>query len=275
MNKRLVLGIIILTVLAIVGLIMPYFSDGDPLVWRSVPRNRPPSFDFWLGTTSQGQDVFWLLTWSLQNSLWLGLSVAFFATLIGVFVGLAAGFIGGRLDLVISFFADALIVIPILPVLILVSAMMQGQMSLQIVAFVLILFNWPYPARQTRSIALSLRERGFIQTARLSGESTTRIIWFQFAPYLRSWSAANFINTVLVATVIESSIAVIGLSSASQATIGTMLYWALEYQAILNERWWWICTPIAAVVLLFVGLFITATGYENRAASVRGKEFAQ
>jgi len=148
-------------------------------------------------------------------------------------------------------------------------------MSLYIVGLILVLFNWPYPARQVRSVALSLRERGFVQTARMSGENVFRIIWWQLAPYLRSWSAANFINTVLVATVIESSIAVIGLSSASQTTIGTMLYWALEYQAILNERWWWIATPIVAVVLLFVGLFITATGYENRSAAIRGKEFAR
>jgi len=245
------------------------------MVWRSVPRNKTPSLEFLLGTTSQGQDIFWLLSLSLQNTLWLGLSVAFFATFIGIFVGLAAGYLGGTIDMCISFLADSLIVIPILPVLILISALMQGQMSLQITGLILVLFNWPYPARQVRSIALSLRERGFVQTAQLSGESLTRIIWYQFAPYLRSWSAANFINTVLVATVIESSIAVIGLSSASQATIGTMLYWALEYQAILNERWWWIGTPIVAVILLFVGLFITATGYENRAATTRGKEFAQ
>lgn len=274
MNTRLTIGLAILTVLAVIGLILPYFAVVDPTLWRSVPRNRQPEWEYLLGTTSQGQDVFWLLSWSLLNTLWLGLIVAFFATLIGVLIGLLAGYLGGPLDLVVSFLADSLIVIPILPVLILISALMQGQMSLQIVALILILFNWPYPARQVRAIALSLRERGFVQTAWLSGESVFRIIWWQFAPYLRSWSVANFINTVLVVTVIESSIAVIGLSSASQATIGTMLYWALEYQAVLNQRWWWIGTPIAAVMLLFVGLFLTATGYEIRSAKTRGKEFA-
>lgn len=275
MNVRLTLGTIILTALLIIGLVLPYFADGDPTIWRSVPRNRPPGLDYLLGTTSQGQDVFWLLAWSLQNTLCLGLLVGFFATLIGVLVGLLAGYLGGVLDTIVSFLTDSLIVIPILPVLILISALLQGQMSLEIVGFILVLFNWPYPARQVRSIALSLRERGFIQTAWQSGENVFRIVWWQFAPYLRSWSAANFINTVLVATVIESSIAVIGLSSSTQATIGTMLYWALEYQAILNERWWWICTPIVAVVLLFVALFITATGYETHSAKMRGREFAR
>ena len=275
MNTRLALGLFILAAVFVLSMIMPFFLDGDPTIWRSVPKNRPPSLEYLLGTTSQGQDVFWLLAWSLRNSVVLGVTVAFFATIIGVFIGLLSGYLGGFLDTVVSFITDSLIVIPILPVLILISALMQGQMSLTIIGLILIVFNWPYPARQVRSIALSLRERGFIQTAWLSGESAYRIVWWQFAPYLRAWSAANFINTVLVATVVESSIAVIGLSSSTQATIGTMLYWALEYQAILNERWWWIATPIVAIMLLFVGLFITATGYENRSARIRGREFAK
>lgn len=275
MNGRLKFGLLILGVFIVLGFGLPPFAPDDPTVWRSVPKNRPPSWEYLLGTTSQGQDVFWLLTWSLQNTLRLGLLVGFFSTLIGVFVGLLSGYRGGLTDRIVPFLADSLIVIPILPVLILISAVMQGRMSLEITGLILVLFNWPYPARQVRSVALSLRERGFIQTAWLSGESINRIVIWQLAPYLRSWSAANFINTVLVAIVIESSIAVIGLSSSNQATIGTMLYWALEFQSILNERWWWICTPIVAVIILFVGLFITSTGYERRSAVMRGREFVR
>ena len=166
MNAQLKFGLVLLGSLIILGFIFPFFSDGDPLVWRSVPRNRPPSFEFLLGTTSLGQDVFWLLTWSLRNTLYLGLFVALFATLIGVFVGLLAGYLGGRLDLLVSFLADSLIVIPILPVLILISALMQGQMSLEIVGLILVLFNWPYPA--TRAPPRS----HFAAAALVGGKST-------------------------------------------------------------------------------------------------------
>lgn len=271
MNARLIIGIIVVCAFVMLGMVLPWFAPSDPTLWQTVPRNRPPSFEYLLGTTSQGQDVFWLLTWSVRNSLWLGIAVAAVATVIGVFVGLFAGYVGGPVDRFVSFIIDATIVIPVLPVMILVSAIMLGQSSLTVIALVLIVFNWPFPARQVRSVALSLRERGFTHTAWMSGESRFRIVVWQFAPYLRAWSMANFVNTVLVATVLETSIAVIGLSSGTQATLGTMLFWALEFQAILAERWWWIGAPVVSIVVLFIGLFFLSSGIEERWARQRGR----
>ena len=271
MNARLAIGTVIIAAFLVLGVVLPGFAPSDPTLWQSVPRNRPPSLEYLLGTTSQGQDVFWLLTWSVRNSLWLGVVVAAAATVIGVFIGLFAGYVGGFLDRAVSLVIDATIVIPVLPVLILVSAIMLGQSSLPVIALVLIVFNWPFPARQVRSVALSLRERGFTHTAWMSGESRLRIVVWQFAPYLRAWSMANFVNTVLVATILETSIAVIGLSSGTQATLGTMLFWALEFQAILAERWWWIGAPVIAIVLLFIGLFFMSSGIEERWARRRGR----
>ena len=76
---------------------------------------------------------------------------------------------------------------------------------------------------------------------------------------------------MLVATILETSVAVIGLSKNDTATLGTMLYWALEYQAILAERWWWIGAPVIAIILLFIGLFLLSSGIEERSALIRGK----
>lgn len=272
---RVIIGGLILSVFVILGGILPGFAPGDPMVWQTVPRNRPPSFEYLLGTTSQGQDVFWLLTWAISNSLWLAIIVAALSTAIGVVVGLLSGYLGGAIDRAISFVIDATIIIPVLPVLILVAAIMLGQTTLWIIALVLVVFNWPFPARQVRSVALSLRERGFAHTAWMSGESTMRIILWQFAPYLRAWSLANFVNTVLVATVLETSIAVIGLSNNEQATLGTMLYWSLEFQAILAERWWWIGAPVISIIVLFIGLFLLSSGIEERSARLRGRLVTQ
>lgn len=271
MNARLILGGIIVSAFFVLGVVLPGFAPDDPTLWQTVPRNRPPSAEFFLGTTSQGQDVFWLLTWSIRDSLWLAIIVATAATAIGVFVGLFAGYVGGIVDRVVSFVIDATIIIPILPVLILVAAITLGQTSLTLIIVVLIVFNWPFPARQVRSVALSLRERGFTHTAWMSGENRVRIVLWQFVPYLRAWSLANFVNTVLVAIVLETSIAVIGLWGGTQTTLGTMLFWALEYQAILSERWWWIGAPVISIILLFVGLFLLSSGIEERWARQRGR----
>lgn len=266
---RLHLGLVILTIIGVVGLVLPWFAPVDPLEWYTAPRNQAPGADHWLGTTSLGQDIFWLLTWAVFNSLLLGAVAAFLATAIGVFLGLAAGYSGGVLDRVLSSFMDATICIPSLPILILLAALFGGQLSLFVTAVALVIFNWPFPARQVRAVALSMREREFINVAWFSGESRSRILTHHIFPYISGWSAANFINTVLVVIATESALAVIGLSSAQQATIGTMIYWALEYQALLAERYVWIGAPVMAIILLFVGLFLVSSGLSMRSSDRR------
>jgi peptide/nickel transport system permease protein len=266
---RLYLGILLVIVFIILGGILPWFAPVDPLKWYTAPRNQVPSWSHLLGTTSLGQDVFWLLTWALRNSLMLGLVVAFFATLIGVFLGLAAGYAGGMLDRVLSFFMDALLCIPTLPILILMAALFGGQLSLNLVGILLIVFNWPYPARQVRAVALTMREREFVNVAWFSGESSVRILMRHIFPYIAAWSAANFINTVLVGISTESALAVIGLSSAQQATLGTMIYWAIQYQALLAHRYVWIGAPVLSIVLMFIGLFLVSSGLSMRSAARR------
>ena len=266
---RLYLGLALLLLCLVLGGILPWFAPGDPLEWYSAPRNQGPSATHLLGTTSLGKDVFWLLTYALRNSLMLGLVVAGLSTLIGVFLGLAAGYAGGWLDRVLSFFMDALLSIPSLPILILMAALFGGQLSLPVVAVLLVIFNWPFPARQVRAVALSMREREFINVAWFSGESGVRILVRHIFPYIAGWSAANFINTVLVGVSTESALAVIGLSSAQQATLGTMIYWAINYQALLGGKYVWIGSPVVAVVLLFIGLFLVSSGMSMRSAARR------
>jgi peptide/nickel transport system permease protein len=263
---RLWLGAAIVALILVLGLVLPWLAPNNPLEWYKSPRNQPASWSYLLGTTNLGQDIFWLLTWALESSLLLGVVAAFFSTLIGVAAGLAAGYNGGWLDRILSFFMDALLCIPSLPVLVLLAALFGGQLSLPIVGLALILFNWPYPARQVRAVALTMREREFINVAWFSGESRLRILARHIFPYIAGWSAANFINTVLVAIATETSLAVIGLSSAQQATLGTMIYWALKYQALLARRYIWVGAPVAAVVLLFVGLFLLSSGLSMRNA---------
>jgi peptide/nickel transport system permease protein len=266
---RLYLGLFILAIVVLVGAILPWFAPSDPLEWYTTPRNQWPSLTYPFGTTSLGQDVFWLLTWALRNSLILGLIVAFFSTVIGVFLGLAAGYAGGLLDRILSFCMDALLCIPTLPILILLAALFGGQLALPIIGVALILFNWPYPARQVRAVALTMREREFVNVAWFSGESGVRILVRHIFPYIAGWSAANFINTVLVGIATESALAVIGLSSAQQATLGTMIYWAIQYQALLAQRYVWIGAPVVAIVLLFIGLFLLSSGLSMRSAERR------
>jgi peptide/nickel transport system permease protein len=261
---RLTLGAAIVGLIFLIGPIAAFFAPEDPRTWQTYPRHLRPELDHLLGTTALGQDTFWLLSWSVRNSLMLGLSVGALATIIGVAVGLLAGYRGGLTDRVLSFVMDALIVIPSLPLLILLSSMTKGQTSLFAVGAVLVLFNWPFPARQIRAVALTLRERDFVNLAWFSGESLPRILWRQMVPYLRGWAVANFINTILVVVAVESSLAFLGLSNDNIPTIGTMIYWALKYQALIAGRWWWLLPPIASIILIFIGFFLVSNAISDR-----------
>jgi len=191
LNGRLKAASVLLLLFIIVGVIMPHFAPYDPRSWNTVPRNLQPSQAHLLGTTSLGQDTFWLLTFAVQNSLFVGVVVAFFATAVGVLAGLIGGFVGGWIDRVLTLLMDVFISVPSLPILILVASLLQGKTSLLTISLVLIVFNWPWPARQVRSIALSMREREFINTARFSGAGTLSIIVREIFPYVLTWSLAN------------------------------------------------------------------------------------
>ena len=97
-HPRLVIGLALVGVFVVLGLVMPPFAGHDPRDWNTFPKNIKPNPAHLLGTTGLGQDVFWLLTYSLRNSLILGVVVGFFATLIGVTLGVFAGLKGGWAD---------------------------------------------------------------------------------------------------------------------------------------------------------------------------------
>ena len=270
-NLQLKLGVFILAIFFILGVIVPLFYSGNPIEWGKYPKNLKPSTAHFFGTTNLGQDTFWVLLKSIQNSFFIGLLVAFFATLIGVFMGMLSGFRGGAFDRVITLLMDTFIVIPLLPILILLGGLLKGRASILSISLVLIMFNWPWPARQVRAMALTLRERDFIDTALFSGESTLKIIIKEIFPFVTSWSLANFINTILVAIRTESGLAVIGMSSNEQATLGTMIYWANQHQAMMAGRWWWICSPVVAITFIFISLFLILSGAQKYSALRRGK----
>ena len=229
MSAQLVAGLIIVTLFLLIGFILPRFAPSDPAVWNRLPRDLSPQAGYPLGTTSLGQSVFWLLATSIGNSLLIGFGVSLMTTIIGVFIGALAGYVGGLLDRVLSIFIDALIAIPTLPILILFGAVFKGKASVVALIVILIAFNWPWPAPAVRAMVLSLRERQFIDVARFSGEGTGKIIVREIIPHLLPWAAANLTNTVLVAISLETGLAVIGVSNLSFPTLGTMIYWVLQY----------------------------------------------
>ncbi len=270
-NGRLKAGLIITFIFLVIGFIVYLFPHEDPFSKNTYPTKLLPNMEHWLGTTSMGQDVLWLLIEAIHNSLFIGLIVATIGTVVGVFVGLLAGFAGGVLDRVLTVITDTFIVIPSLPILILMTSLMKGSSTVIMMALVLALFAWPWPSRQIRAMSLSLKERGFIDTAWFSGEGTIQVIITEILPFALTWSLSNFMNATLSAIASESSLAVLGLSPGNLVSLGNMINWAMERNAVMAGLWHWIIPPIAATVLLFIGLFLLITGYNDYLTMRRGK----
>ena len=248
-NFRLKFGLIVTLIFFIIGFVVYYVPHVNPFTFNTYPNKLGASAEHWLGTTSMGQDVVWLLIEAIHNSLVIGLIVAFLGTVVGVFVGLLSGFAGGLLDRVL----------------------MKGSSTTIVMALVLAMFAWAWPSRQIRSMALSIKERDFIHTAKFSGESTVQIVVTEILPYALTWSLSNFMNATLSAIGSESSLAVLGLSPGNLVSLGNMIQWARSYNAIFNKQYLWIGAPIVATVILFVGLFLLITGYNDYLSMKRGR----
>lgn len=270
LNLRLQLGIAILAVFVIGSFVLPFFSKVDPSLQGTYLKNMPGSGEHLLGTNAMGQDIFWFLVFAIRNSLMLGVTVSLGITLLSTLIGLSAGYIGGWYERLILLVIDAFITIPVFPILIVLSALLQGNTSFLMVGLILVIFGWAWGARTVRSLALSLREREFVSTARFSGAGTFAILAHEIFPYVYSYTVVNFINTILFAINIQAALAVIGFSSVSVPTLGSILFWALNYNALFIGQITWLVAPIVATVLLFLGLFLISTGYNEHFATTRG-----
>lgn len=270
LNPRLALGLAILTVFVLGSIILPFFCPVDPSLQATYLKNLPMSLEHPLGTNAIGQDIFWFLVFAVRNSLTLGVLVGVGVTIIATVVGLSAGYIGGNFERVVMLIVDSFITIPLLPILIILGAVIRGNSSFLTVGFIILIFGWAWGARTIRSMALTLREREFINMARFSGAGTIHVLLREIFPYVSAYMLVAFINTVLFAINIESTLAVIGLSKVEVPTLGSIIFWALNYNALFTGNYVWIVAPIVATILLFLGLFLTSTGFNSAFASKRG-----
>lgn len=269
---RFKIGFIAVAILLILAFIVTLFYTGPDITqFNTFKKDLKPSWEHPLGTTSLGQDTFWMLLLSLKHSIEIGLMVAAIGGVVGVMYGLIAGFVGGGVDRVMMTVADTFIVIPSLPILILMTALLSGSMSIVPMALTLSMFAWAHPSRTVRSMTLTLKERDFIHTARFSGESMVQIVTTEILPHMLTWTLSNFMNAVLVAIGQESSLAVLGLSSSTLPTLGNMIQWARNRNAIMAGRWFWIGSPIVTTIVLFVSLFMLITGYNDYISKKRGR----
>ncbi|MDQ3779823.1 MAG: ABC transporter permease [Chloroflexota bacterium] len=261
-NQKFVLGMVVFLAIAGTALIGSLGIEPAERRTGAVPARQPPSSAAILGTTSLGQSVAVQWTQAVPNSLQVGLIAATIGTAIGAVIGLVSGYFGGIVDATLRVLIDVFLSVPSLLFLILIASLMRGVGVLQM-ALIIGIFAWAGPARAVRSQALSLKERPFVQVARLSGMGDMEIIGRELLPHMMAWLGANFLNAFIAAILAESGLSILGLGPQQEMTLGMMIYWALNYSAIFLNLWWWWLTPVVTLMALFLSLYLVHLGLDE------------
>jgi peptide/nickel transport system permease protein len=262
-NPSLTVGIALLAVLGlfiIVGHLLVDTEDARPL---SVPTLRAPSSEYPFGTDRQGRDLLAVMVAGTPLTLRIG----FIAGFIGVGVGTVLAFIGayyrGLVDTMIRGVADIGLTVPGLLVLIIIAVSIKGTLTVNQMAIVVASLAWLYPTRTIRAQVLSLRQRGYVEVARLSGMSGPGIIFFELMPNLLPYLAATLVNAVSAAILASIGLEVLGLGPIDAPTLGMTLYWVNFNAAMINGWWWWWTAPTVIILAVFLGLFFLTVGLDE------------
>ncbi len=253
-DYRFALGFAVL-VLVLLLAVLTLFSPYDPTRWGLVPRDLGPSWEYPLGTNSKGQDIFWQAAFAVRNSLTIALIAGLVSRVIAVIVGMIAGYKGRIADRVLMFVSDSFLVIPLFLIIVMLAMLVRDRMNLVTLGLLLAIFGWAWDARVIRSQILSLREREFTRTAILSGTGAFRLVLKEYLPFATPLVFSTLINNMSWAIGMEMTLSILGLVNMDIPTLGTMLQWAISYQAMMLGYWSWILTPVVLAVLLFVALY--------------------
>ncbi len=259
-NSLIATGAVTLAVLLLVALFAPFLAPHDP--WHYYQAFLPPSIDHLLGTNDVGQDIFSELVFAGRVSLSVGFLAALIATFIGVSAGTLAGFRRGILDNILMGMTDVALVVPALPLIILISVYIgPGFFN---IALVIGLILWPVMARVVRSRVLSLRESGYVESARALGAGNWWIMTRHVLPNALPIIAAKFVLTLASAMLIEASISFLGLGDPSAKSWGSMLHYAFSRGGFIREMWWWYLPPGLLIGLSIFGLNLINLGFEDK-----------
>ena len=258
----LIPGIIILLILVLPGTIGKPFLDMDLTRLDGARMNLAPTQEYILGTTSEGRDVFTMVIIGAWVTLKIGLIAGCIAVVLGTVFGLIAGYFGGKVDTVISAVVDVGMTIPALAIMILIAASID-KISVTGMAVIVSITAWMQPTRVIRSQMLSMKERNYVQLAKISNVSSMGIIFKEILPNLIPFLAATFVNAVSTAILSSIGLEVLGLGSQTSMSLGMTIYFSIYYSAMYRGIWWWWLPPIIVVVLIFVSLFLISLALDT------------
>ena len=241
-------------------------STGQPL--------QPPSAEYWFGTDESGRDILNLTVHGARISMTIGLMATVITIVIGSMVGIVAGFVGGTVDNLLMRLSDFFLVLPTIVLALILAPIMleiigpQAQVfgirsTLIVIVIVIGLTSWATTARVIRSQVLSLKERMFVDRARVVGSGSGRIMRRHILPNVVNLIVAQSVLTFATAVFTETTLAFIGLGDPTAPSWGQLLNQAQTAGAPGLGAWWYIAPPAIAVVLVVLAFTLVGNALDD------------
>ena len=196
-----------------------------------------PSARHWLGTDFMGRDILSQLLAGARVAFMVGVSAAFMSIVLGTAIGLIAGYMGRFIDTLLMRLADMIMVMPTLLVVLILAALF-GQLNIWTIVLIIALFRWPGVSRVIRAQTLTLKQRPFIEAAKVAGASHMRIIFRHIMPNVLPLAFLYMTFRVTSAIIIEAALAFLGFGDPSTVSWGMMLQWVWKTGHMFNAPYW-------------------------------------
>jgi peptide/nickel transport system permease protein len=260
-NTKLKIGLGVVLFFAVLTIVGPLIAKYGPTDTAG-PVNSPPSAQFWFGTTTFGEDVFSQFVHGLSSTFLVGIVGGGLATILGMLIGFTAGYRGGTIDELLNVLTNIVLTIPVLALLVVISAYVKVR-GVMIESLFIGVTTWPWAARAIRAQTFSLRTRDFVDLARLSGESSFKIVFTEIAPNMASYLFMTFILMFGGAILTAATLDFLGLGPTQGISLGTMMNLAVLWSALILKMWWWFIPPGIGITAIVGGLYIMNVGLDE------------
>jgi peptide/nickel transport system permease protein len=254
-------GVAIISIFLIMAIFAPFLGTVNPTLSGEIENLLiSPSTQFWFGTDDLARDIWSQTIYGSRISLMIGFVAAIITVVTGSFVGLLAGYYGKMLDELLMRVVDFFMMLPELPLMIVLAAVLGP--SIWNIIFVVSLVSWPRTARIVRSQVLSIKERPFVESSRCIGASNFQLMFGEILPNVVPLMFAQAVLMVTEAIYAEAVLSFLGLGDPTSISWGMMLHSVFE-SGVIAESYWWVGPPIACIVTLIVSFSLLGTAVSD------------
>ena len=262
-SRLLLAGVVMVSAFAAIGMLAPWLAPYEPSATPGDPF-QSPSWSHLLGTDDAGADILSRLVWGTRTTLVVAVCATALVLAIGIALGLTAGLRGGLADTAVMRVVDVFLALPIIPLLLFIAALAGPSLTLTIL--MIGLFSWPPTARIVRSQTLTLRRRGFVDSAKGFGGGPLYVMRRHLLPALGPVIGANLVFVAGVAVTTEAALSFLGLGDPSAVSWGGEINRSLDNpQIFIGSLWlWWMVPFGVALTLAILGFTIIGVALEPR-----------